>query len=74
MADAKALMDAVFQSTLPARGATMKILLMETHKGFQSTLPARGATWCAENAPSCVEFQSTLPARGATALTGLHLL
>ena len=33
-----------FQSTLPARGATMKILLMETHKGFQSTLPARGAT------------------------------
>ena len=40
-----------FQSTLPARGATHRELLMRRCAGFQSTLPARGATpWgCTSN-------------------------
>ena len=33
-----------FQSTLPARGATMFLLLTGNLLKFQSTLPARGAT------------------------------
>ena len=33
-----------FQSTLPARGATLVPCLFERHFLFQSTLPARGAT------------------------------
>ena len=34
----------VFQSTLPARGATITVCLARTTSPFQSTLPARGAT------------------------------
>ena len=34
----------VFQSTLPARGATGALKYVIEHKIFQSTLPARGAT------------------------------
>ena len=58
----------LFQSTLPARGATC--ISYKNASGaivFQSTLPARGAT-----ALRCIQlssrrlFQSTLPARGAT--------
>ena len=38
--------DSLFQSTLPARGATFGILrCVADLKSFQSTLPARGATW-----------------------------
>ena len=37
----------LFQSTLPARGATRSVLLVPPRSAFQSTLPARGAT-CAE--------------------------
>ena len=44
MADAKALMSAVFQSTLPARGATAFPSILHSDGRFQSTLPARGAT------------------------------
>ena len=33
-----------FQSTLPARGATMDIPICDARRRFQSTLPARGAT------------------------------
>ena len=36
--------DNVFQSTLPARGATRFIPSASTRRRFQSTLPARGAT------------------------------
>ena len=36
----------IFQSTLPARGATpVHEQLLKQHQKFQSTLPARGATW-----------------------------
>ena len=57
----------VFQSTLPARGATSKFARFSADKLFQSTLPARGAT-PRSGAPSTGQnlFQSTLPARGAT--------
>ena len=56
----------IFQSTLPARGATRMGSVYGRSAKFQSTLPARGAT-----VPYGLEwwdtiFQSTLPARGAT--------
>ena len=35
----------LFQSTLPARGATGGGVLLVSLEIFQSTLPARGATW-----------------------------
>ena len=56
-----------FQSTLPARGATVDSSEDDFVLEFQSTLPARGAT--AVSLSSWVvrsPFQSTLPARGAT--------
>ena len=56
----------VFQSTLPARGATTSVESLAMNIIFQSTLPARGAT--AQHPDTLAEgtFQSTLPARGAT--------
>ena len=61
-----------FQSTLPARGATIPHCCLLPRNGFQSTLPARGATFgilrCVADLKS---FQSTLPARGATAGAGI---
>ena len=58
----------LFQSTLPARGATFGILrCVADLKSFQSTLPARGATAGAGIFQPARIFQSTLPARGATA-------
>ena len=60
------LYNLVFQSTLPARGATMNGFRKTDEGIFQSTLPARGATsqplWLSQ----LRQFQSTLPARGAT--------
>ena len=57
----------VFQSTLPARGATPDArTLGRRERPFQSTLPARGATWRRRWTASASAFQSTLPARGAT--------
>ena len=35
----------IFQSTLPARGATYNEFIKIDPNGFQSTLPARGATY-----------------------------
>ena len=58
--------DIIFQSTLPARGATSRAALVASCAGFQSTLPARGATRALGLGDLIVEFQSTLPARGAT--------
>ena len=55
-----------FQSTLPARGATLVVVRGQGSFGFQSTLPARGATQFGVKVISAMEFQSTLPARGAT--------
>ena len=58
---------ALFQSTLPARGATRGLPLMKhLPLQFQSTLPARGATADARRKVLDKKFQSTLPARGAT--------
>ena len=57
----------VFQSTLPARGATSSGSTRRTSEfSFQSTLPARGATQWQGCIDAVIEFQSTLPARGAT--------
>ena len=58
----------LFQSTLPARGATGKELQRFVEPLlFQSTLPARGATELVPDKLTRIEaFQSTLPARGAT--------
>ena len=58
----------LFQSTLPARGATLTSCPpTEAPKPFQSTLPARGATASMTvSARIYFLFQSTLPARGAT--------
>ena len=62
--------DSLFQSTLPARGATFGILrCVADLKSFQSTLPARGATAGAGIFQPARIFQSTLPARGATSST-----
>ena len=61
--------DKQFQSTPPARGATVPItrLIAGTQK-FQSTPPARGATNYTSLFIVCRVFQSTPPARGATDL------
>ena len=57
----------VFQSTLPARGATALLVCGACIFVFQSTLPARGATKTQLTVSSHhPPFQSTLPARGAT--------
>ena len=57
-----------FQSTLPARGATVVPKTIDEKVIFQSTLPARGATTALEAAERLGLFQSTLPARGATSV------
>ena len=56
----------IFQSTLPARGATGAFISMSLTNIFQSTLPARGATAPSPDPNNYKQFQSTLPARGAT--------
>ncbi len=59
----------IFQSTLPARGATTVRQAARTRPAFQSTLPARGATTAGSSSFRRASlFQSTLPARGATLL------
>ena len=58
----------LFQSTLPARGATAQHPDTPAEGTFQSTLPARGATAEGTNEAAEWRFQSTLPARGATGI------
>ena len=61
----------VFQSTLPAWGATPIIIPCSTKDlVFQSTLPAWGATRIWVNSQFLTKFQSTLPAWGATYCVG----
>ena len=57
-----------FQSTPPARGATLfRFHFCFSYDKFQSTPPARGATWyITASPPDTPRFQSTPPARGAT--------
>ncbi len=61
---------AVFQPTLPARGATKSTRARGANvTAFQPTLPARGATSLRRRTPARrTRFQPTLPARGATSL------
>ena len=57
----------IFQSTLPAWGATLVIGDVPYQLGaFQSTLPAWGATAILDAIATRLGFQSTLPAWGAT--------
>ena len=56
----------LFQSTPPARGATLDAKRQLSEWIFQSTPPARGATRPSTTAMRPLEFQSTPPARGAT--------
>jgi len=56
----------VFQSTRPARGATVICCDQDSLLMFQSTRPARGATVICCDQDSLLMFQSTRPARGAT--------
>ena len=59
--------NAVFLSTLPARGATASARKRKLGAKFLSTLPARGATpQSVRGAEKYKTFLSTLPARGAT--------
>ena len=59
----------VFQSTLPAGGATPKCFgYISILREFQSTLPAGGATVDTREQDTLKAFQSTLPAGGATKL------
>jgi len=64
----------LFQSTLPAEGATAQDRAWICVLRFQSTLPAEGATVdnCQKNSKEI--FQSTLPAEGATLMMVLTLL
>ena len=65
----KGLLQGLFQSTLPAGGATSKSSSSLQSAVFQSTLPAGGATDFACFFVHCrYQFQSTLPAGGATRL------
>ena len=57
---------AIFQSTLPIRGATPSPLYRWPGCEFQSTLPIRGATLFIRDYDAVGLFQSTLPIRGAT--------
>ena len=57
----------IFQSTLPAWGATRSWEDIMTGAKFQSTLPAWGATRYSGLPDEQSGFQSTLPAWGATA-------
>ena len=57
----------IFQSTLPAWGATpMSVVAVVASARFQSTLPAWGATAYDDMIYLAKSFQSTLPAWGAT--------
>ena len=67
-AKAVAITSAIFQSTLPARGATEYSSHRSMLRLFQSTLPARGATMSCHLPVFGSRFQSTLPARGATSV------
>ena len=59
-----------FQSTPPARGATIDAKPSVSIVEFQSTPPARGATWTSTAQRLELQlFQSTPPARGATSRT-----
>ena len=58
----------VFQSTLPARGATRSLRLLDNRQGGISIhAPRTGSDRTRKpTSTSCCKFQSTLPARGAT--------
>ena len=57
-----------FQSTLPARGATSKLLQVQKEGAISIHAPRTGSDPLVlrRGVPSYIAFQSTLPARGAT--------
>ena len=56
----------VFQSTLPARGATEKAAKRKWYNGISIHAPRTGSDGFKSSAGHARRFQSTLPARGAT--------
>ena len=68
-----AIVEDLFQSTRPARGATSADISKQLSRIFQSTRPARGATGLTAVCWNCSTiFQSTRPARGATSAGVRH--
>ncbi len=55
----------IFQSTLPARGATKRSAPSTSTQKFQSTLPARGATRCPHIYLVCIEISIHAPRTGS---------
>ena len=71
---ARTLRNLVFQSTLPARGATWYLKLTDGREAISIHAPRTGSDAPPTTSePTVVEFQSTLPARGATALVQFRL-
>ena len=54
-----------FQSTLPARGATLSICPVCNAVIFQSTLPARGATAIQKDKAFCIDISIHAPRTGS---------
>ena len=54
-----------FQSTLPARGATLSVASSTTGAKFQSTLPARGATYLNEKNAVAIVISIHAPRTGS---------
>ena len=62
----------LFQSTLPARGATGRVRIPLWQGEISIHAPRTGSDLaCSAGAPLASLFQSTLPARGATAAAAL---
>ena len=55
----------VFQSTLPARGATPNLICKHYISGFQSTLPARGATYTDAETGRAIQISIHAPRTGS---------
>ena len=58
-------MEAAFQSTLPARGATLTFMVSKATNIFQSTLPARGATGFVDHTPEINQISIHAPRTGS---------
>ena len=67
-----AIMRYIFQSTLPARGATASPPTSTPITTFQSTLPARGATWTEKRLQSAKEHFNPRSPHGERRHTANH--
>ena len=59
----------VFQPTLPARGATTVLLILQYHFAFQPTLPARGATYSPRGTQRILHISTHAPRTGSDGAT-----